>query len=100
MRSKREAGVTEEGKSELLRVAHSGHALAYGGVRLPQALRATIRQFLSLEVAPQSFHRVQVGSVTGQTLHSQPGPLALQVGLHDAALVSGQAVPDQCGLLA
>src|SRR6266404_32123 len=100
MKSKRKPGVMEEGESELGRVAHAGHALARGRVRLPQARGAAIRQFLSLEIAPQVFHRVQVGGVTGQAFHSQPVPLASQVRLHDAALVSGQAVPDQGGLLA
>ena len=92
--------MTEEGKGELLRPAHSGHALVDGPVGFAQPVRTAIGQLLSLEVAPQSFHWVEVGGVAGQPLHAQPAPLRAQVVLHDPALVGGQAVPDQGGALA
>jgi len=90
----------KEGKGEWLRLAHSCHALTDGGVCLAQALRAAIGQFLSFEVAPQALHRVEVWGVARQPFLSQPTTLASEIFLHEAALVGGQAIPDQRGLLA
>jgi hypothetical protein len=52
-----------------------------------------------LEAGPQALGRVQFLGVGRQALDHQPGPLGRQPGLHRAAAVGGQAVPQQGCLL-
>ena len=92
--------MVEETKRELLRLTDSRHALADSNLGLSQSFRTAIGQLLAFEVAPQAFDRVEVGGVAGQPLDAQPMALLMQVLLHGPALVGGQAIPDQGGLLA
>ena len=85
----------EEGKRELLGLADPGQALAQGGGGFGEVRRAAIGEFLALDIAPQQLDRVEVGRVAGQPFLAQPSALAREVGLHDPALVGGQAVPHQ-----
>ncbi len=87
-------------KWKLATATDPSHATAKSCYRLIQVLRAAIGKFLSLDIAPQHLHRVEVRRITGKPFHAQPTALRGQVGLHDPAPVCGQAVPYQNDLLA
>ena len=52
-----------------------------GGLKdLGDGVAAQVGQLHALQVGPQPLHRVQVVGITGQVLHGEPVPLALQPG--------------------
>ncbi len=59
---------------------------------LAKILCAAVGEFLSFDIAPESFHWIQIGSVTGQPLHVEPVALAIQEVRHHTALVRGEAI--------
>ena len=68
---------------------------ASGSGRRAEIGGTQVGKFPSLDVAPQRFHRVEVGRVAGQGFDVQPATFACQVRLHQPALVRGEPVPDQ-----
>jgi hypothetical protein len=82
------------------RLADSLNALRGRISDLSQGGGRQVRQLHVLEVGPQVFHRVQLGSVGGQPLGGEPGALAIQPGAHPGAPVRGQPIPQQDHLVA
>jgi len=54
-----------------------------------------IRQFASLQVAPEQFNRVEVGRVCRKRFDVEPLALRGQVSLHATAFVGTESIPDQ-----
>src|SRR6266481_6134689 len=61
---------------------------------LAERLRAEVREFMVLPVAPDVLHRIQLGRVAGELLQGESAALCGDVVPDDAAAVRGQAVPD------
>ena len=59
-----------------------------------ERLRAQVRQFVMLPVAPDVLDGVQLGGVAGEILQDDPAALRGDVVAHDPAAVGGQTVPD------
>lgn len=62
---------------------------------LAELVRAEVREFAALDVAPHELGRVKVRRVAGQALDGEPGALSAQVRLHGSTLMRRQAIPDQ-----
>lgn len=85
----------EEGECQRARFPDTRHTSTNRIEDLVKILRAAIGEFLSFDIAPESFHWIQIGSVTGQPLHVEPVALAIQEVRHHTAFVRGKAVPNQ-----
>jgi hypothetical protein len=64
-------------------------------LNLAEMVRAEVREFAALDVAPHELGRVEVGRIAGQALHRQPGALRAEVRLHGLTLVRRQVIPNQ-----
>jgi hypothetical protein len=93
--SKREAGLVEERKAQLLRVAHAAHARVESRGGLAKIRSAEIGEFLAFDVSPQVFDGIEFRGIPGQPLDCEPIGLTAQILGHLGTTVSGQAVPDQ-----
>jgi hypothetical protein len=87
--------VTQETKRQGGRVTEATTARAEGRVQSPKIRGAHIREFASLEIAPDLFDGIQLRRVPGEPLHGQPVALSSEVRTHPVTLVRGQAIPDQ-----
>jgi hypothetical protein len=61
---------------------------------LAERLRAEVRQFMVLPVAPHVFDRIELRRVPRERLQRDPAALSAHVVVDDAAAVGGQPVPD------
>jgi hypothetical protein len=80
---------------EALVSADAAEALPYSVDHRGEVPRAEIRQFLSLDIAPNELHRIEVGGIRWKSNDSQPPVLLPQVLLHSAAAVRRQPIPNQ-----
>ena len=91
--------MTEEGEGEAGFVSDSTEPFVDDLFRLADGIRAEVCEFVSLEVAPYLFDRVEVRGVGRESFDHQPVALALDEGLHVIAAVRGQSVPDERDVL-
>ena len=68
----------EKGKRQGGAPTDPGHAFAQGGGDLLKVLRALVREFPALDVAPQLFRRIEFRRVPGQTFHREPRVLGAE----------------------
>ena len=60
-----------------------------------EVLRAEIRQFLALDIAPHELNGIQIRRIRWQSYDSQPPVLLAQVFLHSAAAMRRKPIPHQ-----
>lgn len=78
-----------------LRAPNATKAGAQLVLDLVEIVRAEVREFTALDVAPHQLGRIEVRGVAGQAFDREPGALRPEVRLHGAALMGRQAIPDQ-----
>ena len=79
------------------------HTRTAGSDEAAQALDidgTQIRQLVRLEIAPQQFDGVGIGRIGAKRFDLQPRVLRRKVGLHTAAFVGAETIPDQHDALA
>src|SRR5712691_2560475 len=87
--------MSEKGERQRGTAPHAPEASADLPLDFAEVVRAEIGELPALDVAPHEFGRVEIRGVAGQPLDGAPRPLGPEVRRHGAALVRGQAVPDQ-----
>jgi len=93
--SKREAGLVEEGKAQLLRAAHAAHSSVESRGGLAKIRSAEIGELLAFDVSPQVLDGIEFRSIAGQALDREPIGLTAEIPGHLGATMSRQAIPDQ-----
>lgn len=84
----------EEGKGETSRVTQATKATTEQVGRLLNCIWAEVRHFSSLDVVPNSFRGIEVGSVSGQPFDMQPVLLVAKEFLHEVTAVCWKVIPD------
>lgn len=87
--------MVQEGKWEANRVTQAAKATAEQVGRLLNRIWAEVRHFSSLDVVPDPFRGIEVGSVARQPFDVQPVLLVAKEFLHQAAAVRRKVIPDQ-----
>lgn len=87
--------MVQEGKWEASRVTQATKATAEQVGRLLDSIWAEVRHFSSLDVVPNAFGGIEVGSVARQPFYMQPGVLVAKEFLHEAAAMCRQVIPDE-----
>lgn len=85
----------QEGKWEANRVTQAAKPAAEQVGGLLNSIWAEVRHFASLDVVPNSFRGIEVGSVTRQPFDVQPVLLVAKEFLHEAAAVRRKVIPYQ-----
>src|SRR5262245_32658412 len=91
--SKRETGLVEEGKAQLLRASHAVHSSVESRGGLAEISSAEIGEFLAFDVSPQILDGVKLWGIAGQPLDREPVGLAAEVFGHVGAAMGRQSVP-------
>jgi hypothetical protein len=86
--------MVQKGKWEASRVTQATKATAEQLGRLLNSIWAEVRHFTSLDVVPNSFRGIEVGSVSGQPFDMQPVLLIAKELLHETAAVCRKVIPD------
>lgn len=94
-RSKRKPRVCEKREGQCGRAADATEAGTKFVLDLGEIVRAEVREFAALDVAPHELGRIEIRRVAGQALDREPGALRAQVRLHGGTPMRRQAIPDQ-----
>ena len=87
--------MVQEGKWEASRVTQAAKATTEQVGRLLNSIWTEVRHLSSLDVVPNSFRRIEVGSIARQPFDVQPVLLAAKVFLHETAAMRRQVIPNQ-----
>ena len=87
--------MAEERERQRGRPSNTPQASTDRPFHLTEVLRAEVGKFAPLDVAPHEFGRIEIRRVARQALDGEPRALRVQVRRHGAALVRGQAIPDE-----
>jgi len=90
----------EERKGQSAGMAYATKAAAEGVGSFRHQFRTEIRHFAALDIAPDSFGRIEVGRIAGEPLDLQPVALSPEELGHVTATVSRQMIPDENHALA
>ena len=90
----------EERKGQSAGMAYATKATAEGVSSFGHQFRTEIRHFAALDIAPDSFGRIEVGRIAGEPLDLQPVALSPEELGHVTATVSRQMIPDENHALA
>jgi hypothetical protein len=77
------------------RVSDTPESLAESVGRLLDSVGTEVGKLAAFDVVPNSFGRVQIGSVSREPLDFQPVPLLEEEGLHGFAAMRREMIPDQ-----
>jgi len=89
----------QKAEHELASASDPVDALLHGNTDLAQIIAASVGELLSLDVVPESLHRIEIGRVAWKENYLKPSGLDGQPLLHCSTLVCRQAVPDEDRLL-
>jgi hypothetical protein len=85
--SKREAGLVEEGKAQLLRAAHALHPSVESRGGLAKIRSAEIGELLAFDVSPQVFDGIEFRGIAGQPLDREPMVIDVNYSCRSATII-------------